>query len=94
MVRIASRLKDDIMLVLHGFGEQTYLAHLQSITNIDRVIFSFDLVAEEEILNVISSVTIGMALYENTNSNDRLAAFSSVKVAYYMQCGFPGIAFD
>jgi glycosyltransferase involved in cell wall biosynthesis len=28
------------------------------------------------------------------NSNDRLVAFSSVKVAYYLQCGDPIIAFD
>jgi glycosyltransferase involved in cell wall biosynthesis len=94
LVRIADRLKDDMMLVLHGYGDQTYLAHLQSIAAMDQVIFSFDLVAEEEIINVISSATIGLALYESTNSNDRLAAFSSVKVAYYMQCGVPVIAFD
>lgn len=94
LVRIASRLKEDIMLVLHGYGEQTYLAYLQSMADMDRVTFSFDLVAEEKIIDVISSATIGLALYENTNSNDRLAAYSSVKVAYYMQCGVPVIAFD
>jgi glycosyltransferase involved in cell wall biosynthesis len=94
LVRIASHLKDDMMLVLHGYGEQTYLAYLQSIADMDRVTFSFDLVAEEKIIDVISSATIGLALYENTNSNDRLAAYSSVKVAYYMQCGVPVIAFD
>ncbi len=94
LVRIASRLKDDMLLVLHGYGDPAYLAHLQSVADINRVIFSLDLVEEEHILDVISSATIGLALYENTNSNDRLAAFSSVKVAYYMQCGVPVIAFD
>lgn len=94
LVRIASHLKDDMMLVLHGFGDQTYLAYLQSIADMDRVILSFDFVPEEKIIDVISSATIGLALYENTSSNDRLAAFSSVKVAYYMQCGVPVIAFD
>jgi glycosyltransferase involved in cell wall biosynthesis len=94
LVGIASHLKDDIMLVLHGFGNQIYLTHLQSITDTDRVIFSLELVVEEEIIGLISSATIGLALYANTSSNDRLAAFSSVKVAYFMQCGVPVIAFD
>jgi glycosyltransferase involved in cell wall biosynthesis len=94
VVRVASRLREDMMLVLHGFGDPTYLAYLQSIAAVDRVILSFDIVEEEKILDVISSATIGLALYENTSSNDRLAAFSSVKVAYYMQCGVPVIAFD
>ncbi len=94
LVRIASCLRDDVILVLHGYGDPAYLAHLQSIAAVNRIIFSFDLVKEENIIDVISAATIGLALYENTNSNDRLAAFSSVKVAYYMQCGVPLIAFD
>jgi glycosyltransferase involved in cell wall biosynthesis len=60
----------------------------------ERVVFSLDFVGEEKIIDVISSATIGLALYDNMNSNDRLAAFSSVKVAYYLQCGDPIIAFD
>jgi glycosyltransferase involved in cell wall biosynthesis len=93
LVKIAGNLMDDVILALHGFGNITYLDYLQSITSADRVIFSFDMVGEEHIVDVISSATIGLALYENTNSNDRLAAFSSAKVAYYMQCGVPVIAF-
>lgn len=94
LVEISNRLQDDIMLVLHGYGEQTYLEHLQSTADKERVVFSLDFVEEEKIIDVISSATIGLALYDNTNSNDRLAAFSSVKVAYYLQCGDPIIAFD
>lgn len=94
LVRIANQMKNDLMIVLHGFGDQTYLKHLRSVADGDRVMISSDLVAEEQILDVISSATIGLALYEDTSSNDRLAAFSSVKVAYYMQCGVPVIAFD
>ena len=94
LVRIANCLRDDTLLVLHGYGNQAYLAYLQSIADIDRVVFSFDFVPEEQIIDVISSAAIGLALYEDTNSNDRLSAFSSVKVAYYMQCGVPVIAFN
>ncbi len=94
LLGIAGRLQDDVMLVLHGYGDPAYLAYLRSLANTDRVILSFDFVAEEEILDVISSATIGLALYDGSNLNDRLAAFSSVKVAYYLQCGVPIIAFD
>ncbi|MBN1569582.1 MAG: glycosyltransferase [Acidobacteria bacterium] len=94
LVRIANRLKDDIMLIMHGYGDKTYLTKIQEIASENRVIFSCDMVEEGRIIEVISSATIGLALYENTNSNDRLAAFSSVKVAYYMQCGVPVIAFN
>jgi hypothetical protein len=33
-------------------------------------------------------------LYDMGNFNDRFVAFSSSKIAYYMQCGVPMIAFD
>lgn len=93
MVKIAAELPEDIILVMHGYGELEHLSFLQSIAVKKKVSFSLKLVSEEEIKNVISSANIGLALYQNNNSNDRLAAFSSVKVAYYMQCGVPLIAF-
>jgi glycosyltransferase involved in cell wall biosynthesis len=94
LVRIANYLDDDVKLVLHGYGNQTFVKKLQSSANPDRVIFSLEFVSEEKIQNVISSADIGLALYELTNSNERLTAFSSVKVAYYLQCGVPIIAFN
>ncbi len=94
LVKIGDHFQSENILVLHGFGEQAYLAYLQSIADKDRVLFSLDFVAEDQILDVISAATIGLALYDNSTSNDRLAAFSSVKVAYYLQCGVPIIAFD
>lgn len=94
LIKIAAFLRDDMVLVLHGFGKQEYLTHLRSMVDMERVILSCELVPEEGIVDVISSATIGLALYENSSSNDRLAAFSSVKVAYYLQCGVPIIASD
>lgn len=93
MVKAANQLKDEVVLVMHGYGERAHLDTLQSIADKEKVRFSLNLVPEEEITKVISSATIGLALYQSNNSNDRLAAFSSVKVAYYMQCGIPVIAF-
>jgi hypothetical protein len=43
---------------------------------------------------MVSSADIRIALYETTNSNERLVAFSSSKIAYYTKCGVPIIAFD
>lgn len=93
MVRMADELNGDTVLVLHGYGETEHLSKLQVIANAEKVRFSLNLVPDKEITTVISSARIGLALYLNNNSNDRLTAFSSVKVAYYMQCGVPVIAF-
>lgn len=94
IVRMAKGLDDGVILVVHGFGRKADLDYLQSIADKDKVIFSLDFIAEEEIESLISSADIGIALYAMTNANDRLVAFSSSKVAYYMQCGVPMIAFD
>lgn len=94
LVRIAYKLSDDQVLVLHGFGEVSYLDYLKTKADPGRIFISIDFVEEEKILDVISSAKIGLALYQTISSNDRLAAFSSVKMAYYMQCGIPVIAFE
>ena len=94
IVKMAGDLDDDVILVVHGCGPKKYLDYLQSIADKNKVIFSLDFVAEDEIENLISSAHIGIALYKTTNSNDRLVAFSSSKMAYYTQCGVPVIAFD
>jgi glycosyltransferase involved in cell wall biosynthesis len=94
LVRIAKDLDDGVVLVVHGPGPKKYLNYLQSIADRNKVVFSFDFIPEDEIENLISSAHIGIALYETTNANDRLVAFSSSKVAYYTQCGVPMIAFD
>jgi glycosyltransferase involved in cell wall biosynthesis len=94
IVRMAKDLDDRFVLVVHGYGPQKHVKYLQSIADQNKVIFSLDFIAEEEIESLISSADIGIALYKTTNSNDRLVAFSSSKVAYFTQCGIPLIAFD
>jgi glycosyltransferase involved in cell wall biosynthesis len=94
IVKMAKDLDDGVILVLHGFGPKWYIKYLQSIANKNKVIFSFDFIPEDQIARLVSSTHIGIALYKTTNANDRLVAFSSSKVAYYMQCGVPMIAFD
>lgn len=94
IVKMARDLDDGLILVVHGLGPQGYIRYLQSIADNNKVMFSLGFVAENEILSVVSSGDIGIALYKTTNANDRLVAFSSSKVAYYTQCGIPMIAFD
>jgi len=94
IVRSANNLDEDSVLVLHGFGPKHYIRHLKSIADPQKVRFSFDFVPEEQILELISSAHIGIAIYKTSNLNDRLVAFSSSKIAYYMQCGVPMITFD
>jgi len=77
-------------LVFHGYGEKDYINTLKKSQN---VIISTDLVDEKNKLDVISSAHVGISLYDNTFSNDRLTAFSSEKVALYMQVGLPIISF-
>lgn len=94
IVKMAKDLDDDTILVLHGYGSSGYIEYLQSIADKAKVIFSLDLVPEEDIVKIISSSDIGIALYSTTNANDRLIAHSSMKLAYFAQCGIPVIAFD
>lgn len=94
IVEIAKNLDENTILVLHGFGPKRYIKQLLSKADKDKVKFSFDFVPESEIVDLISSAHIGIALYKTTNSNDRLVAFSASKIAYYTQCGIPIIAFD
>lgn len=86
---IAERIGENY-LVFHGYGEKNYLNTLKKSQN---VIISTDLVDEKKKLDVISSAHVGISLYDNTLSNDRLTAFSSEKVALYMQVGLPIISF-
>lgn len=79
------------VVIFHGYGENDYLEELAKRKN---VIVSSDLVSEDQIKNVISSADIGLTLYCNTFSNDRLTAFSSEKVALCLQFGIPIIAMN
>ena len=94
IIKMAKKLDDGVVLVIHGVGQKSHLDYLQSIADRKKVIFSFEFIAENEIEDLISSAHIGIALYKTTNANDRLVAFSSSKMAYYTQCGVPMIAFD
>lgn len=89
LIESAKRLDEEFVMVFHG------PLSLDVATNNDcvgKVFFSQDMIGDEEIPKLVSSAYIGIALYGMTNTNDRLTAFSSEKIAYYMQSGLPIIA--
>ena len=47
----------------------------------------------ERVNDVIATADIGLALYPHNEANSRISAFASEKVARYLQCGLPFIAF-
>jgi glycosyltransferase involved in cell wall biosynthesis len=70
---------------------------LQKIREADtnqRVVFSLDLVPASRVWEVASSVHIGLSLNRPTNVNDRLVVNSSERMALFLQCGIPIVAFD
>jgi hypothetical protein len=80
---------DKFMLVLHGAGEFSHL-----VTNSEKARPSNRLVDYSDIQKIISSATIGIAFYDNSWPNTRLTAFSSEKIARYLQAGVPFVALE
>jgi glycosyltransferase involved in cell wall biosynthesis len=91
MAAISGRLRNDCTMVIHGFGSEDEIGPLRGKENL---VLSLDFVEQHGIKNLISSATIGLVMYGDTCSNDRLTAFSSEKLALYLQSGIPIIAFD
>ena len=100
------RLSDKIAMAAQSFPEELVLVFhgtvlkpgiLEKIKKIDvnkRIIISSHLVPPEDIDNLISSADIGLCFYNNKTRNDLLAGFSSEKLARYLRCGIPVVAFD
>lgn len=89
----AEALDSDHLLVFHGYGKPQ---DIQALTGIapGKVLVSTDLVPYDMITEVIASVDIGLVLYSSDNSNNKLTAFSSEKIALFSRSGIPVIAFD
>lgn len=89
LMKCASRLGNDFVMVFHG----PFFHDVSTDDNYGgKVFFSKEIVSNEEIPKIISSAHIGISFYGNANANNRLTAFSSEKIAYYMQSGLPIIA--
>jgi hypothetical protein len=86
--RIADRLRPEQSLLIRG-GRGTMRPQVSS----QRVDLSAEPIPFDKVNDVIAAADIGIALYPNDEANSRCSAFASEKVARYLQCGLPFIAF-
>jgi glycosyltransferase involved in cell wall biosynthesis len=94
LAELSSHLPDDCIMVLHGFGFDEEIDPLQDKIKYGDLVLSLEFAAQHEIKDLISSATIGLVIYGNNCNNDILTAFSSEKIALFLQSGIPIIAFD
>jgi glycosyltransferase involved in cell wall biosynthesis len=78
---------DEYVFVLHGAGD---FGHL--ISKPERVKASNQMVGFDDIDKIISSANIAFSFYDNALVNNKLTAFSSEKIARYLQAGVPFVA--
>ncbi len=94
LARAAQRFPDDWVLVMHGLPDAGTLEKIRAIDRRGKVLLSLERVPAHRVADVIASADVGLAFYRPELANDRLTAFSSEKMALYMRCGVPFIAFD
>lgn len=94
LAEAAQRFPEDWVLVLHGEAIGTVTEEIKRIDHRQKVFLSLKIVPSEEIQEVIASADVGLLFYSDRSHNERLTAFASEKMALYMQCGVPFIAFD
>ena len=83
------------VIVFHGaVTEEGIIDRIKKINSNNNIILSTDLIASSLIDEIIESVDIGLCFYDNKVQNDFHTGFSSEKLARYLQCGIPVIAFD
>lgn len=85
---IVNSLSDPWVLVLHGLREEETKKNI----NHNQLFISHKQIINSDIQRLISSSDIGLVHYENNSTNDILTAWSSEKIARYLDCGLPIIA--
>lgn len=86
---VSAKLADDEVIVVHGGrGSVDVPDKVGEKFAISRRAVGFDELDAE-----ISSADIGLALYPDSDPNSRYTAFASEKIARFLKCGLPFIAF-
>lgn len=100
LCQVAQGFPSEWTLVLHD-GLIASFWHLnkvvQSLQLTDekqKVKLSLDNLNSEQIVDLVASAHIGLVLYPGHYENDYLTVFSSEKIALYLKCGIPVIAFN
>jgi hypothetical protein len=94
LAEISRELPDDMVMLFHGYFSNSLERKIFESHAHPKIFFSEELVDSEKIPELIASATIGLVFYRNDYSNDRLTAFSSEKLALFMQSGIPIITFQ
>jgi glycosyltransferase involved in cell wall biosynthesis len=94
VIMTSKRFPHQWKLLLHGVDWMETQTIIDQTGVSDRVILSTNLLPPSKMIELISSVTIGVVIYGNTNQNDILTGFSSEKLSLYLQCGIPIVAFN
>ena len=91
---LSGRFPEEWVLVFHGWGNPVVINKIKRLDYNKKVFLSLNMVPSDQIKEIIASADVGLVLYSSEVLNDKLTAFSSEKIAYYMQCGVPFIGFN
>ncbi len=94
LAQMAQGFPEDWVLVMHGWEYEGAAEKIKAVDRRGRVLLSLKWISSERIQEVVASADVGLAFYSAETENERLTAFASEKIAMYMQCGVPFIAFD
>jgi len=100
LTQIAQKFPNNWNLIIHDgliiseWKDNAFIEQLQKIDVEKRVKFSLEKLNSQSIKELVASAHIGLVLYSNYCENDYLTVFSSEKLALYLQCGIPIIAFN
>lgn len=83
-----------VTLVLHGWGDPTYLDEVRKHVDNDRVRLSLDRLPYHEIDSLIASADVGLAFYRNDIMARAQIGTASGKIGQYLKCGVPVVASD
>jgi glycosyltransferase involved in cell wall biosynthesis len=86
---IADELPDDWVLVFHGPCHDDTAERILGRSARRKIVMSRALIPSAQREQLIKSADVGLAIYCQTNANDRLTGSSSEKIALYLKCGVP-----
>jgi glycosyltransferase involved in cell wall biosynthesis len=94
LTQAAQHFPEDWLLVMHGPAADCTAQSIRQLDQRHRVMLSQKMVPADRVQEVIASADVGLLFYSSESQNERLTAFASEKMALYMQCGVPFLAFD
>ena len=89
LLELSAAFRDDQVLIIRGGRGDARPASMAG----NKVDISTLAIPFNRINSVIATADVGLALYPIDEPNSRCSAFASEKVARYLQCGLPFIAF-